>query len=169
MFVLGNTVQSGILGGVPNLADLDQGDVRFAIDFRDVYAALLRGSLGIDPTPALGERRRPETLPRNRRPLKEWEGSSWLQYPCRRCGRMPHFGKTDLSCPTSPSADGVIQSDVSLGADCSLAAVVLERERDGNAASWRSDCLRGFEPTSARKPFNLVRECFSSLPSREIR
>jgi uncharacterized protein (DUF1501 family) len=56
VFVLGDNVQGGLLGGVPDLDDLDRGDLRHKIDFRDVYAALLRDWLGVDPTAALGPR-----------------------------------------------------------------------------------------------------------------
>jgi uncharacterized protein (DUF1501 family) len=56
VFLLGDHVRSGIQGGVPNLADLDDGDVRHTIDFRDVYASVLRDWLGVDPTPVLGVR-----------------------------------------------------------------------------------------------------------------
>jgi uncharacterized protein (DUF1501 family) len=56
VFVLGNHVKGGIQGGVPNLTDLDQDDLKFAVDFRDVYAAILRDGLAVDPTGALGPR-----------------------------------------------------------------------------------------------------------------
>ena len=56
LFVLGDKVHGGAQGGVPDLADLDEGDVRYRIDFRDVYASLLRDWLSVDPTPVLGPR-----------------------------------------------------------------------------------------------------------------
>jgi uncharacterized protein (DUF1501 family) len=56
LFVLSDKVQGGVQGGVPDLADLDDGDVRYRIDFRDVYASLLRDWLSVDPTPVLGPR-----------------------------------------------------------------------------------------------------------------
>jgi uncharacterized protein (DUF1501 family) len=56
VFVLGNKVKGGLQGGVPNLTDLDDGDVRYQIDFRDVYAGLLRDWLGVDSVPVLGPR-----------------------------------------------------------------------------------------------------------------
>ena len=62
VFLLGNRVQGGLQGGVPNLADLDDGDVRYQIDFRDVYAGLLRDWLGVDPAPVLGTRDAPVKL-----------------------------------------------------------------------------------------------------------
>ncbi len=41
MFVIGSRVKPGIVGRHPSLADLDQGDLKFGIDFRSVYASLL--------------------------------------------------------------------------------------------------------------------------------
>ena len=41
---------------MPNLTDLDDGDLRHQVDFRDVYAGLLRDWLGVDPQPVLGPR-----------------------------------------------------------------------------------------------------------------
>ena len=57
MFLIGGPVQGGLLGEAPDLQNLDQaGDVRFRIDFRDVYATLLGRWLNVDPVPILGER-----------------------------------------------------------------------------------------------------------------
>ena len=57
VLVTGPSVKGGLLGPHPNLAELDEtGDPRFAVDFRDVYATLLRRWLDVDPTPILGER-----------------------------------------------------------------------------------------------------------------
>ncbi len=41
MFLLGPMVRAGVLGDHPSLTDLDQGDLRFGIDFRSVYAGIL--------------------------------------------------------------------------------------------------------------------------------
>jgi hypothetical protein len=58
----GRAVKGGLFGPHPNLADLDEtGDPRFAVDFRDLYASLIRHWLDVDPTPILGERK--ATLP----------------------------------------------------------------------------------------------------------
>ena len=58
VLIAGRTVKGGLFGPHPNLADLDEtGDPRFAVDFRDVYASLIRRWLGVDPTPILGERK----------------------------------------------------------------------------------------------------------------
>lgn len=59
LFVLGRKVRGGrILGGAPNLTDLDdRGDVKFAVDFRQVYATILEDWMGFtaaDTATALG-------------------------------------------------------------------------------------------------------------------
>jgi uncharacterized protein (DUF1501 family) len=53
-FVLGSPVHGGLYGRQPSLIDLDNGDLKFSIDFRDVYAALLDGVLRTDPGKVLG-------------------------------------------------------------------------------------------------------------------
>jgi uncharacterized protein (DUF1501 family) len=48
-------VQGGLYGTYPSLANLDSnGDLKFNVDFRSVYAGVLRDHLGIDPALALG-------------------------------------------------------------------------------------------------------------------
>jgi uncharacterized protein (DUF1501 family) len=55
VLIAGRAVKGGLFGPHPNLADLDEtGDPRFAIDFRDLYASLIRRWLDVDPTPILG-------------------------------------------------------------------------------------------------------------------
>ncbi|MEV6494642.1 DUF1501 domain-containing protein [Actinoplanes sp. NPDC051633] len=54
MFVLGKGVHGGLHGDPPSLTDLDDGDLKHTVDFRDVYGALLAGALGVDPAPVLG-------------------------------------------------------------------------------------------------------------------
>ena len=44
----------GILNAAPDLAQLDQGDLRYQLDFRSVYATVLRDWLGADDTAVLG-------------------------------------------------------------------------------------------------------------------
>ena len=61
MFLIGQHVKGGIHGPLPNLDDLDEGDLKYAIDFRSVYATLLADWLGADHEPVLT--RRFETLP----------------------------------------------------------------------------------------------------------
>jgi uncharacterized protein (DUF1501 family) len=56
LFVAGKPIKGGLLGTPPNLTDLELGDPKFKIDFRDVYATLLKHWLRIDPAPILGSR-----------------------------------------------------------------------------------------------------------------
>ncbi len=53
MFLLGAGVHGGRYGKRPSLTDLDNGDLKAGTDFRDVYAAVLRGTLGTDPARVL--------------------------------------------------------------------------------------------------------------------
>jgi uncharacterized protein (DUF1501 family) len=57
MFIVGNKVKAGLLGKYPSLApqDLYQGDVKFNVDFRSVYAAVLENWLKTKSTPILGK------------------------------------------------------------------------------------------------------------------
>ncbi len=41
MFLVGSHVKAGLVGTHPSLSDLDQGDLKYHTDFRQVYAALL--------------------------------------------------------------------------------------------------------------------------------
>ena len=57
VLIAGRAVKGGLFGPHPNLADLDEtGDPRFGVDFRDLYASLIRRWLDVDPKPILGER-----------------------------------------------------------------------------------------------------------------
>lgn len=62
MFVLGRQVQAGLIGQHPSLTDLDQGDLKFGIDYRAVYAELLERWLGIDSRQVLGRRFEPLSI-----------------------------------------------------------------------------------------------------------
>jgi uncharacterized protein (DUF1501 family) len=55
MFLLGDAVRGGLYGEPPSLTDLDQGDLKFTTDFRDVYATLLGDVLGADPGKILND------------------------------------------------------------------------------------------------------------------
>jgi uncharacterized protein (DUF1501 family) len=50
MFVIGGNNKGKIIGNNPNLSDLENGDLKHEIDFRSVYAALLKDKLGFDYT-----------------------------------------------------------------------------------------------------------------------
>ena len=41
MFLIGPSLKAGVCGNHPSLTDLDQGDLKYGIDFRSVYTALL--------------------------------------------------------------------------------------------------------------------------------
>jgi uncharacterized protein (DUF1501 family) len=52
-FLLGGSVKGGVHGAMPSLVDLDDGDLRFSVDFRRVYREVLDGWLGLDARPIL--------------------------------------------------------------------------------------------------------------------
>jgi uncharacterized protein (DUF1501 family) len=54
LFLAGPAVKAGLHGPYPNLQDLDDGDPKFAIDFRRVYATLLDQWLGCPSERILG-------------------------------------------------------------------------------------------------------------------
>ncbi len=54
MFLAGPACKPGMVGGRPDLTDLDDGDIRHRVDFRAVYAAILERWLRIDHAPILG-------------------------------------------------------------------------------------------------------------------
>jgi uncharacterized protein (DUF1501 family) len=53
VFLLGAPVRGGQYGEPPNLTDLDDGDLKFTTDFRDVYGTLLAGVLDTEPARVL--------------------------------------------------------------------------------------------------------------------
>jgi uncharacterized protein (DUF1501 family) len=64
MFVVGNRVKAGLLGRYPSLApaDLFEGDLKFTVDFRSVYAAVLESWLKTRSEPVLGRQFAPLQL-----------------------------------------------------------------------------------------------------------
>jgi uncharacterized protein (DUF1501 family) len=57
VFLVGPGVKGGLHGPHPDLSKLDEvGDPKFAVDYRDVYAAVLRGWLDVDPSAIVGPR-----------------------------------------------------------------------------------------------------------------
>jgi len=56
MFIVGNKVKAGLLGTYPSLdpQDLYQGDVKYNVDFRSVYASVLENWLKTKSAPILG-------------------------------------------------------------------------------------------------------------------
>lgn len=55
MFVIGSKVKGGVYGPMPDLNDLQDGDLKFKIDFRQVYATALDGWMGGDSEVVLGK------------------------------------------------------------------------------------------------------------------
>jgi uncharacterized protein (DUF1501 family) len=54
VFITGGSVHGGVYGDHPSLTDLDRnGNLKFATDFRAVYATVIQRWLGTDPTPIL--------------------------------------------------------------------------------------------------------------------
>jgi len=58
MLVLGGGIKGGMYGGEPNLEDLDDGDLRYQTDFRNVYSAAL-GWIQADAKQVLGQEFKP--------------------------------------------------------------------------------------------------------------
>lgn len=54
-FFGGNLNKLGILNELPNLSDLKDGDLKHTIDFRSVYATVLKKWLDINPSIVLGK------------------------------------------------------------------------------------------------------------------
>lgn len=54
MFVIGKNVKGGLYGSRPDLTRLDDGDLPFSTDFRQVYASTLDNWLGVDSKAVLG-------------------------------------------------------------------------------------------------------------------
>ena len=54
MFLLGPMVRQGLIGDHPSMTDLDDGDLKYKIDFRSVYAGILDGWLSADSKAILG-------------------------------------------------------------------------------------------------------------------
>ncbi|HYE62782.1 MAG TPA: DUF1501 domain-containing protein [Phycisphaerales bacterium] len=48
MFLFGPMVRQGVIGDHPSLRDLDDGDLKYKIDFRSVYAGILEGWMKAD-------------------------------------------------------------------------------------------------------------------------
>ena len=54
MFAIGNSVRAGLYGDTPSLTNLDQGDLRYTVDFRSVYATALENWFGMPSQQILG-------------------------------------------------------------------------------------------------------------------
>ena len=64
MFVVGERMKAGLLGQYPSLAptDLFQGDIKYTVDFRSVYASVLESWLRTPSAPILGRKFQPLQL-----------------------------------------------------------------------------------------------------------
>ncbi len=64
MFVIGQHVKAGLLGQYPSLApaDLFEGDIKYTVDFRSVYASVLENWLRTRSEPILGRKFQPLPL-----------------------------------------------------------------------------------------------------------
>lgn len=56
MFLIGSSVKGGLHGSLPNLEALDDGDLKWEIDFRQVYATTLDNWMGGDSEYVLGQK-----------------------------------------------------------------------------------------------------------------
>jgi uncharacterized protein (DUF1501 family) len=56
LFAVGGKVSSNLYGTTPSLTDLDQGDIKYGIDFRQFYASVLDDWLGVDSSVILGQK-----------------------------------------------------------------------------------------------------------------
>ncbi|HKD36469.1 MAG TPA: DUF1501 domain-containing protein, partial [Pirellulales bacterium] len=65
LIVAGPTFAQSVLGPTPNLADLQDGDVKMAVDFRQVYATILDQWLAVRPMEILSDRFEPLPLIKN--------------------------------------------------------------------------------------------------------
>jgi uncharacterized protein (DUF1501 family) len=54
MFLIGSQVKGGLYGSYPSLEQLDNGNLRYGVDFRAVYSTALEGWLGADGRTVLG-------------------------------------------------------------------------------------------------------------------
>ncbi len=52
--VSGGLKRQGVLNAAPDLSDLDQGDLKYKVDFKDVYATMLKKWLDTDEGKILG-------------------------------------------------------------------------------------------------------------------
>lgn len=55
MFLFGPMVRPGVFGDHPSLTDLDEGDLKFGVDFRSVYTEVLERWLSAKPREVLGQ------------------------------------------------------------------------------------------------------------------
>ena len=54
-FIGGGLKQKGLINDMPDLNDLDEGDLKHTVDFKNVYATVLNKWLGADDKEILGK------------------------------------------------------------------------------------------------------------------
>jgi uncharacterized protein (DUF1501 family) len=54
LYIVGGGVRGGVYGSHPSLTDLDNGDLKYGIDFRSVYGTIVQDWLGTAPEAILG-------------------------------------------------------------------------------------------------------------------
>lgn len=61
LFLVGPKLKAGLLGQFPSLArkDLHNGDPKYTVDFRSIYAGILQSWLNMNPVPVLGRKFEP--------------------------------------------------------------------------------------------------------------
>jgi len=55
-FISGGLQQKGLLNNMPDLSGLDAGDLKYSVDFKNVYATFLHNWLGADDEKILGRK-----------------------------------------------------------------------------------------------------------------
>ena len=55
-FISGGLKQKGLLNALPSLTDLQDGDLKHTVDFRDVYATVLHKWLDADDASIIGKK-----------------------------------------------------------------------------------------------------------------
>jgi uncharacterized protein (DUF1501 family) len=53
--VSGGLKQKGLINSMPDLSDLNEGDLKYRIDFKEVYATVLKNWLSADDQSILGQ------------------------------------------------------------------------------------------------------------------
>jgi uncharacterized protein (DUF1501 family) len=56
VFLIGGTGNRRVVNPAPDLSNLDDGDLRYSVDFRSIYATLLHDWLGADDVAILGQK-----------------------------------------------------------------------------------------------------------------
>lgn len=55
VFLAGSRVKAGLVGSAPSLTDLQEGDLKWAVDFRQIYATVLEEWLSINAADCVGK------------------------------------------------------------------------------------------------------------------